>query len=182
MELFEQVPQAFDVVVFVGYIGVIKVYPIANLFGEIVPTVFEHEYIGSTLFVVIFHGDFGADVFFFDAQALFYLQFDGQAVGIPAAFSGYAEPLLCFVPTENILDGAGHHVVDAGHAVGARRSFKKGKTRRIVALVNALLEHRFLLPKSEDFRFDLRPIQLFECRIHSWVISKNTNLLNSIGK
>ena len=79
-------------------------------------------------------------------------------MGIPSAFARYLESLLGFETTKYILDGTGHYVVDAGHAVGTWRPLEEGETRRTVALVNTLLKHRFLLPKGKYFRFDLRPI------------------------
>ena len=68
---------------------------------------------------------FCADIFLGDSQGSFHFQFHGKAMGIPAGLAFHQETLHGFVTAENILDGAGNHMVNAGHAVGRRRTFIK---------------------------------------------------------
>ena len=65
-------------------------------------TVFRH--------VVVFLHQFGANVFFGDPQFFLHPQFDRQAVRVPSAL---LHAMLRF-EAANVLDGAGHHVVNAG--------------------------------------------------------------------
>ena len=46
-------------------------------------------------------------------------------MGVPSGLAVYLETLHGLVAAEEVFDGAGHHVVDAGHTVCRRGTFVK---------------------------------------------------------
>ena len=161
-----QMPQGFDVVVFVGDIRFLQINPVADFTGQVVPHILKFHYILAALGVVFLHTDFYTDVFLANTQAFFYLQFNGKAVGIPAGFAFHTVSLQGFVAAENILDGAGHHVVNAGHAVGAGRTFKKGERLVGRTVLDAFFKNAVFFPEFEYFGLNGRPVHLFQRWIH----------------
>ena len=127
VQLAKQPPYRLDVVIFKGDIGVVEVYPVTHLAGDVVPEVFVAHHGFAALGVVIIDADFGTDVFFGDAQFFFYAEFDGQAVGVPAAFAFYAFALHGLVATKEVFYRPRHDVVDAGHTIGGGGTFVKDK-------------------------------------------------------
>ena len=80
-------PHRLNVLVFVGDVRVVQINPIAHFLGHIVPLIGEAHDGFAAFFVVLLNANRNADVVFFDAQFFFNLQLNGQAVGVPAAFS-----------------------------------------------------------------------------------------------
>jgi len=99
--------------------------------------------------IIVFDRDFLPDVFFLNAQQLFYLQLYGQAVGIPTAFALYLKALESLVATKNIFDGACHHVVDARRAIGRGGAFKKYKLPLPFARAYGALKDFVFLPVAQ---------------------------------
>ena len=79
-------------------------------------------------------------------QVVFHCQLDGQSVGIPAGFTVDQIPLLGFKAAENILDGTGHHMVNARFAVGRWRPFIKDKRGFTLPGIQRFLKDPFLFP------------------------------------
>ncbi len=126
-----------------------QIHPVAHLHGEFIPDVFvAHDHLAA-LFVVVLDGYFFADVFFRDAQFFFYGQLYGQAVGIPAGFALYAFAFHAVIATEDVFDGPGHDVVNAGFSVGGGGAFVKDKRAIFGSLFDAFFEDIVFLPKGQ---------------------------------
>ena len=166
VEAFEYPPDGFDILVFVGDIGVVEVHPVAHLAGDVVPFVLvAHD--GFPAFVVVLvHGDALADVLLGDAEFLFHAKLDGQAVGVPAALALHPLALQGLVAAEDVLDGPCHDVVDARLAIGAGRAFVEDPSVVGGALVDAGLEDAVGLPELEEFLVDVGEVELFKFSVH----------------
>lgn len=160
VEFLEEVPDGLDVVVFVGNVGVFEVNPVAHFDGECVPAVFEFHDGTAALGVIGFDADFGADVFFGDAEFLFDGEFDGEAVRVPACFAADEAAFHGLEAAEGIFDAAGEYVVDAGHTVSGGRAFVEHERGLAFALADAAVEYIILLPEVEGFAVELRQIEL----------------------
>ena len=68
--------------------------------------------------VVLLDGDLLADVLLGDAEFLLDAQLYGQSVGVPSRLAVYQIALLRLVAADDVLDRAGHDMVNARHAVG----------------------------------------------------------------
>ena len=161
VQVFEQEPQGLDVVVGEGDVGVVEVDPITHLTSEVVPHVLVFHHLLAAGAVVVVNRNLLADVFLGDAKFLLYAEFDGQAMGVP---TGLADDMLAFqglVAAHHILDGAGHHMVDAWGAIGTRWAFEEHEGIVLVAVVKALLESVVLFPILPDSISCLSEIQLF---------------------
>ena len=80
---------------------------------------------------------------------------------IPA---GLADDVFAFqglVAAHHVLDGTGHHMVDARYAIGTRRTFEEHESIVLVAVIKTLLEGVIFLPVFADFISCLGEIQLF---------------------
>ncbi len=147
VQLLQQPPHRLDVVVFVSDVRIVEVDPVADFAGDVVPAVFVHHHRFAALAVVIVYRDGFTDVFLGDAQFFLHTQFDWQTVGIPAAFALYALAFHGVVTAKNIFNGPRHHVVDAGHPVGGRRSFVKYVAVFYIALFDAFFKNVLFFPK-----------------------------------
>ena len=159
IDLLEQVPERLDVVVVVGDIGTVRIYPVTDLFRQRDPLggVFHHLFAAGP--VVFRHGNLLADILLGNAEFLLDTQLHRQAVGIPAGTTVHEETLLRLVTADGVLDGTGHHMVDARHAVCGGRTLEKDKLRRPLAQFHRCLERILLLPGGEDLAVDLHQIQ-----------------------
>src|SRR5581483_7259098 len=83
------------------------------------------------------------------------LQLDGQAVGVPARLAADLEALHLLVAGEEVLEGAGQDVVDAGAAVGGGRPLVEDVGRGALALCQAAREDAGLAPEVEDLELVL---------------------------
>ncbi len=99
---------------------------------------------------------FCADVFLGDAQRGFHLQLHGKAVGIPAGFAFHQVSLHGFVAAENILDGTGNHMVNAGHAVGRGGPFIEHVEWFALADLQTLFKGFLFVPYTEYLPVDGR--------------------------
>jgi len=118
MELFQQVPDGFDILIVVGDIGIIHIDPVAHLFSEIFPHTGVLHHILAACCIEFFNGNFCPDILLGNVLGALNGQFHGQTMGIPARFPLHQVSLLCFIPAEDILDGTGHHMVNTGFSIG----------------------------------------------------------------
>ena len=155
----KQVPQGFDITVVVGNVRIVHIDPITDAFRHRYPFggVF-HDLLAAGL-VVFGDRDLGSDVRLGDAEFLLDSQLDRQAMGIPTGATGHLVPGLGLVAADGVLDGAGHDVVDAGHAVRGRRSLEEYEFRGTLPDFERLLESMQLLPTVQHIRTDLHQIQ-----------------------
>ena len=83
---------------------------------------------------------------------------------VPAAFALDAEAFHGVIAAEDILDGPRHDVMDAGGAIGRRRTFIKGIGRSALALGDALFENALGLPPGENLLLQGRMVESFDLR------------------
>ena len=118
VELLEQPPQALDVLVVVGDVGVLHVHPIAHLVRKVGPLGGVHHHVLAATAVVVLNGNLGTDVFLGDAQFLLYTEFHGQSVGIPTGLALHLETLHGLETAEGVLQRACQDMVDTRMSVG----------------------------------------------------------------
>ena len=149
-EFFEDPPAGFDEVVVEGDVGMLHIDPKADAIGEGFPffDIAENAFaatlveVGDAVFLDFPLG--GKAEFFFD------FQFDGEAVGVPAALAEAAVAFHGAVAADDILEDAGEDVVDAGAAVGGGGAFVEHKQGGVGAFGFGTAEDVALFPVVED--------------------------------
>ena len=101
--------------------------PVPHLVGELFPFAGVLHHLLAAGLVIAGDGDLLPDVFLGDTQHVLHAQLHRESVGIPPGFAVDAVTLECLVAAYDILDGAGHHMVDSRLAVGRRGTFVKYK-------------------------------------------------------
>jgi hypothetical protein len=71
---------------------------------------------------------------------------------------------LRLVAAEDVLNGAGHHVVDAGQSVRAGRAFVEHEGRCVLAQCEALTKSVLGFPKLQYFFGDLGQVEFIILR------------------
>ena len=157
-------PHALNVLAVVGDIRLLQVQPEADAPGEVVPHIGVAHHGLLARGVVLFDADGLADVLLGDAELFLHAELDGQPVGVPAGLAVHAMPLLRLVAAEDVLDGARHHVVDAGQAVGAGRTLVEHEGRRVLAQLQALAERVLSFPLLQHSFGDLGQVEFIILR------------------
>ena len=143
----------------------VQIYPIPHFAGDVIPFGFiPHDRLAALL-VIVFDRDRFADIVFGDAQFFLYAEFDWKAMRIPTAFALDAIPFEGIISAKKILDRSGHHVMDAGHTVGARRAFKKDPSFVLRTLFDTLVKNLVVIPPLQEFLVDGREMETFIFRI-----------------
>ena len=148
--LLQDPPQRFDVVVGEGDVRGRQVHPVAEPLGHLLPLldVLEH-----TLPALL---DEGRDAVLLDCllagetELLLNFELDRQTVCVPAALARDVEPAHGLVAREDVLERARQYVVDAGPAIGRRRTLVEHVARARRGLLLRLAEHVGRLPKAQD--------------------------------
>ena len=166
VNLLQQIPQGLDVTVVIGDVRIVHIHPVANAFGHVHPFggIFHHLLAAGG--VVFFDRNLGADVGFRNAQFLLYTQFHRQSVRIPAGPAGHLETGLRLVAADGILDGTGHHMVDARFAIGRRRTFEENELRGPFTQTHRCAESIFPTPHFQHLisgRNQIQPLIFVEC-------------------
>ena len=151
VELFEHPPEGLDIFIVVGDVGVVGVYPVTHLTGQITPHVGVLHHSLAAGAVVLLDGDFASDFVLGDAEFLLDTKFYGQTVGVPAGFTIHFVALAGFVTADDVFDGTCHHMVNTRHTVCRGRSFVENERGRAFALQNALTESVFAIPFFQYF-------------------------------
>ena len=161
--LLEDPPAGLDVVVVPGDVGVLHIRPEADALAHARPLF--HVAADALLAAFVESGD--AERFDlglgFEPQLLFDLQFDREAVGIPACFARHGVSPHGLVARDQVLEDARHHMVDAGPVVRRRWAFVEDEqaVAREAGLwrsLNALEEDRVRPPEVENAFFQLRKV------------------------
>ena len=117
-ELGDQPPHRLDVVVRQRPVGIGRVDPGARAGGEGRPVLDVAQHRVAAVLVELGH-PVGLDlVLGVEAELLFDLELDGQAVAVPAALAGYGVAPHGLEPRVEVLEHPGPHVVEARAAVG----------------------------------------------------------------
>ena len=139
-ELLEQPPQRLDVFVVVGDVGVVHIDPVSHLARELLPHARElHDGLAAGA-VVLLDRDLPPDVLLRDAELLLDAQLHRESVRVPSGLAVHEVSLLGLVAAEDVLDRAGHDVVDARHAVCRRGTFVEDEGRVPFAGRDAFVE------------------------------------------
>ncbi len=161
VELGQQPPDGFDVLVGEGHIGRVKIHPVADTSGELVPLmlVAQHRLPAGR---VVFGDAVGLDVLArFQAELFLDLDLYRQTVGIPAGLAIHTIALHRLVTTKGVLDRAPQDVMDTGPAVGRRRAFIESEVRAVGPGGGRGLEHAGFIPPGTDIGLDGRQVQGF---------------------
>ncbi len=159
VELTEEPPYGLDVAVVVCDIGVGHVDPVAHAAGEVFPFAGILHHLAAAGGVVVIDRDFLADVLLGDAEILFNAKFDGETVGVPTGLAFHLIALHGLVAAENVLDGAGQDVVNAGFAIGGGRTFEKYERGATFAFRHCAGKHIFISPLFKDGIIDFRQLK-----------------------
>ena len=138
----------------------LQIDPVAHLPRELVPQVLVFQHLSAASLVVVVNRYLLAYVLFRDAKVLLHAQLYGKAVCVPAGLAVNEEALLRLVAAEDVLDGAGHHVVDARLAVSRRRAVIENIRRMAFRQLLSLLESLVFLPEAADIVADLSHTKL----------------------
>ena len=173
VDILQQVPEGLDVAVVVGDVRVVHVHPVADALGHDLPFLRIFHHLLAAGGVVLAHGNLRADVGLGDAELLLHTQFHREAVGIPTGTAVHLESSLGLVAADGILDGPRHHMMDAGHAVGGRRSLEEDEFRTALPDFQRLLEGVVREPSLEDRvprRYQIKTLVFFECHIFCLIL------------
>ena len=83
-------------------------------------------------------------------QGFDYLELHRQSMAVPTRLARDLEPAHRIVAGEDVLEGAGQHVVRAGRAVGRRRTLVEHVQGRALAAAQRFVEHVVLAPARQD--------------------------------
>ena len=108
-----------------------------------------------------------------DAELFADLDFDGQAVRVPAGFAFAAVAAHRAVAREQVLDRAGEAVARVRHAVGRRRAFVEHERRRHGPLLQRLFIDALFLPELADLQFLFGKVRVaFDGLEHSAIVGQ----------
>ena len=147
---FQRPPLGLDKVIVIGHIRSLHVGPEAHCVGEFLP----HSLVFPDALLALVN-ERGKTVLFdlllaVQPQLLLHLQLHRQTVGVPSRLPGHHIPLHGPVPGNHVLDGAGFHMSDVGHAVGGGGSVVEGVDRPLPAAVHALFKNVVVSPELFD--------------------------------
>ena len=108
IELLQEIPQRFDILVVVGDVGVIEVNEVAHAFREFTPLGGIHHHVLTTLLVVflgrnIFSRFLVVDVGLGNSQRLLHAQLHWQSMCVPACFALHLEALHGLVAVKRVF-------------------------------------------------------------------------------
>ena len=149
-DLLQRPPFGLDVVVVIGNIGILHVRPEGDAVGHLLPL---GLILPDRFFALLderLHAVSLDLLFSVQAEHLFDLQLNGQAVGVPAGLAQNVIALHGLVPRDEILDGARLDVADVRAAVRGRRTVEEGIGLLSLSQLYALFKDLVLLPELED--------------------------------
>ena len=161
VELLEQPPQRLDVFVVVGDVGVVHVDPVTHLSRQALPHAgVLHDGFAAGAVVGLYRNRL-SDVLLGDSELLLHAQLHGESVGVPSGLAVHEISLLGLVSAEDILDRAGHDVVDARHAVGRRGALVEYEGGMALAGRDTLVERVVRIPLAEHVGGDAGQVEAF---------------------
>jgi hypothetical protein len=156
VELGKGPPGRFDVGVGEGEVGVVEIQPISHPLRHQSPLAL----VGLDAFEagLVEGGDaVSLNVLLArETQALFDLDFNRKAVGVPARLSRHVVTLHGAKAGEKVFDHPSDHVTDMGHVVGGRWPLEENETGLIGRLSEALLEDAQLAPALQGLHLKRR--------------------------
>ena len=158
-DLPEQPPHRFDVGVVERVVGISHVHPEPHALGHALPVadVAHHRFAAPP--GELGHPDLTFDLGLVeDPELLLDLVLDRQAVGVPSGLARAVVALHVLEAGEDVLEGAGEDMVDAGPPVGGRWSFVPAVERPALARALRRVEHVVLAPQGEYLLFELHAV------------------------
>ena len=177
--LLQRPPCRFHVVVVQGHVGVVEVDPVGHAFGHLTPRRFVGPHRFTAGLVEFCHSEGFNRFVAHEVESLLDFDFNGKTVGVPPALSFDEKPLHGFPATDEILERASDHVVDARFSIGRRRSFKKDERCVCSAPLDGSLEGLFGGPLLEERRFQVNRVQFSRRRRLSHVSPTKGAVLNT---
>jgi len=157
----KQMPQRLDILVVIGDVRVLHIDPVAHPARQPLPCVGIGHHLPAADAVVLLDRYFRPDILLRDAELLLDAQLDGQSVRIPSGFAMDQKAPLGLVAADDVLDRAGHHMVDTRHAVGRGRSLVKHERRMPFAGRDAFAERIDGVPPLQHLAVDGREVEPF---------------------
>ncbi len=159
IKLRKEPPHTLDITIVVGYVRIGHIDPIAHRVGEGFPLAGILHHLATARRIVFVDRYFLTDILFGNAERTLNAKLHRQSVGVPAGLALHVETFHGFVAAEKVLDGAGHHMVYARHAVCRRRAFVEHERRCALAKSHALGEKPGFAPSFEHFLVKLGKIE-----------------------
>ena len=160
VDILQQEPQRLDIAIVVGDIRVVHVHPVADAVGQVGPFLRIFHHFAPAGRIVFRHRDLRTDVGLGDAEFLLNAQLHRKSVGIPTGLALHMVAGLRLVAADGVLDGAGHHMVDARHAVGGGRSLEENEIGRTLTHFQNLPERILFFPLFTDLIARSHEVQL----------------------
>jgi len=148
-EALEGPPDALDVRLVEGDVGVVEVHPERDAPGHVAPGVDVPEDRVDALPRERFDAVRFDGLASVNAELFFDLDLDREAVGIPACAPGHVVAAHGAIAEEDVLHHPGEHVARMGHAVGRRGAFVEDEALAFGVLLGARLEDGVLVPEIE---------------------------------
>ena len=155
-QVFQDVPDAFDIALVVGDVGLFEIDPKPQSLCQAFPFAHVTPDAGLTFLDERFDAVFLDFFFRVDAQFLADFDLHRQTVRIPTRLSLAAEATHGFVTGEQVLDGTCQAVSGVRLAIGRRWSLVKDKRRTLGTLLERPFVDLLLFPECEDFFFEFR--------------------------
>jgi hypothetical protein len=140
-------------------IGILEVDPKTHALGHGLPVGDVAQHRCATLRREVRDADLLLDALLVeDAELFLDLVLDRQTVRVPTGFARTMEPAHRLVARIKVLEGAGQDVMNAGPAVGRRRSLVEHELRPRAPFRHDLAEDVLAAPEIEDALLELGPI------------------------
>ena len=166
INIFQKIPQGLDVTIVVSDVRVVHIHPVAHSLGHVLPFggVFHHLFAAGA--VIVLDGNLSPDVVLMYSELLLDANLHRQAMSVPPSAAINLEACLRLIPTNSILYGTGHHMVNARLSIGGRRPLKKNELWGPISQLERFLECVIFLPTFQNFiscRDQIKAFVLFEC-------------------
>ena len=169
INFLEQIPERLDITVVVCDVRIVHIHPISHTLGHIHPLSGIFHHLLAACVIILLDGDFRSDIFLGDTQHLLHTEFHRKSMSVPSGTTVHLISALGLVAADGVLDGTGHHMVDARHSVSRRRALEKYEFRSAFPQFKRLLKSMILLPSVKHLVACSNQIKTFiflKCHIY----------------
>ena len=156
MQRREAPPDAFDIVVRVRDVWMVVVQPVPDPLADLFPFGAIREHTVAAELIELCYAQFFDVLLTTEVEPFLDLDFNRQTVCVPPCLAFDTESAHRPVATEEVLDRSRKHVVNAGLAIGGRRTFEKHERWRALAANNRTREKVLVAPTFEKCLFQFR--------------------------
>ena len=157
--LLEGPPGGLDVVVVQRHVGVVQIHPVRHAFGHFPPSGFVRPHRFSAGLVELGHPELFNGFVAHQIEPLLHLDFDREAVGVPATFSLDQKSFHGLPTAHEIFVGPSDHMVDSRFSVGGGWSFEENEGGAVATNVDGFLEGLVFRPPFQQVGFQLNGVQ-----------------------